>query len=103
MALDDISVGSHQQRMGKIHVTCSYTGAIPLFPVPHTSHFKIAFSSPEDPCNRLPQSVQNTSDPIAAIALVPTLFTAYVLLVATAELAVSQHRDGGRSGCVLRV
>lgn len=40
-----------------------------LFSVPHTSHLKIAFSSPEDPSSRLPQSVQNTSDPIAAIAI----------------------------------
>lgn len=54
-------------------------GAVPLFPVPQTSHFKIAFSSPEDPSNRLPQSVQNTSDPIAAIALAPTICPASAL------------------------
>ncbi len=48
--------------------------AVPLFSVPHTSHFKIVFSSPEDPSSRLPQSVQKTSDPIAAIAVVTRTF-----------------------------
>lgn len=43
--------------------------AIPLFSVPHTSHFSIAFSSPEDPSRRFPQSVQNTRDPMAAMSL----------------------------------
>ncbi len=47
---------------------------VPLFSVPHTSHFKIAFSSPEDPSSRLPQSVQKTSDPIAAIVVVSRPF-----------------------------
>lgn len=41
---------------------------VPLFSVPHTSHFNMAFSLPVDPSKRFPQSVQNTSDPMAAIA-----------------------------------
>ena len=41
---------------------------VPLFSVPHTSHFNIAFSLPVDPSKRFPQSVQNTSDPMAAMA-----------------------------------
>ena len=41
---------------------------VPLFSVSHTSHFNIAFSLPVDPSKRFPQSVQNTSDPMAAIA-----------------------------------
>jgi len=40
---------------------------VPLFSVPQTSHFKIALASPEDASRRLPQSVQNTSDPMAAM------------------------------------
>jgi len=43
---------------------------VPLFSVPHTSHSRIAFSSPEEPSRRFPQSVQNTSDPKAAISVV---------------------------------
>ena len=43
---------------------------IPLFSVPHTSHFKIAFSSPEDASKRFPQSVQKTREAIDAIASV---------------------------------
>lgn len=42
---------------------------VSLFSIPHTSHLKTAFSSPEDPSNRLPQSVQKTSDPMAAMAV----------------------------------
>ena len=67
IAVDAVSMKSHQPP-GKIISCEGVAGAIPLFSVPHTSHFKIAFSSPEDPSSRLPQSVQNTSDPIAAIA-----------------------------------
>lgn len=67
IAVDAVSMESHQLPC-KIMSCVAVTGAIPLFSVPHTSHFKIAFSSPEDPSSRLPQSVQNTSDPIAAIA-----------------------------------
>lgn len=44
------------------------TALIPLFSVPHTSHLRIAFSSPEEPSRRFPQSVQKTREPIAAIA-----------------------------------
>lgn len=60
--------GSHQ-RIGKVRCIYCRRYSVPLFSVPHTLHFKIALSSPEDPSNRLPQSVQNTSDPIAAIAI----------------------------------
>ena len=67
IAVDAVSMESHQPPR-KIMSCEGVAGAIPLFSVPHTSHFKMAFSSPEDPSSRLPQSVQNTSDPIAAIA-----------------------------------
>jgi len=39
----------------------------PLFSVPQTSHVRMASLSPEDPSRRLPQSVQKTSEPIAAM------------------------------------
>lgn len=69
IALDDVSIESHQT-LYKIISYEATAGAIPLFFVPHTSHVKIAFSSPEDPSNKLPQSVQKTSDPMAAITIV---------------------------------
>ena len=67
IAVDAVSMESHQPSF-KIISCEGVAEAIPLFSVPHTSHFKMACSSPEDPSSRLPQSVQNTSDPIAAIA-----------------------------------
>lgn len=42
---------------------------VPLFPVPQTSQIKMASLSPDDPSRRLPQSVQKTSDPMAAMSL----------------------------------
>ena len=66
MAVDDVSMEEHQ-RLCKIMSCGTIADAIPLFSVPHPSHVKIAFSSPEDPSSRLPQSVQKTSGPIAAI------------------------------------
>lgn len=53
-----------------------YDGAVacaPLFSVPQTLHLIIASASPEVPSKRLPQSVQNTRDPIAAIDVVPAV------------------------------
>ena len=68
MALEDVSKQSHQGLcIAWSEIT---TSAVPLFSFPHTSHFKTAVASPEDPSSRLPQSVQNTSDPIAAIAMI---------------------------------
>ena len=67
IVVDAVSMESHQAPC-KIMSCKGVAGAIPLFSVPHTSHFNMTFSSPEDPSSRLPQSVQNTSDPIAAIA-----------------------------------
>ena len=67
IVVDAVSMESHQAPC-KIISCKGVAGAIPLFSVPHTSHFNMTFSSPEDPSSRLPQSVQNTSDPIAAIA-----------------------------------
>ena len=59
------------RRISTFVKSCHVVGAeaLPLFSVPHTSHVKIAFSSPEDPSSRLPQSVQKTSDPIAGIVV----------------------------------
>ena len=66
IAVDAVSMEPHQ-RSCKM-VSCEViVGVIPLFSVPHTSHVSIVFSSPEDPSSRSPQSVQKTSDPIAAI------------------------------------
>lgn len=42
---------------------------IPLFLAPQTLHARMAFGSPHDPSSRSPQSVQNTSDPMAAIVV----------------------------------
>jgi hypothetical protein len=39
----------------------------PLQMAPHTSHFSRALSRPSDSSRRFPQSVQKTSDPIAAM------------------------------------
>ena len=83
IAVDDVSIERHQ-RLCKILSCEVVAGAIPLFSVPHTSHFRIAFSSPEDPSSRLPQSVQKTSDPIAAIALGMKISTILLLLAFTA-------------------
>lgn len=68
IAVDDVSMQAHQ-RLCKITSRGNLAEALPLFSVPHTSHVKIAFSSPEDPSSRLPQSVQKTSDPIAGIVV----------------------------------
>ena len=42
--------------------------AVSLLRVPQMVQVKIAFASPVDPSSRLPQSVQNTREPIAAIS-----------------------------------
>lgn len=42
----------------------------PLFSVPQTSQVNRAFMLPEAPSRRFPQSVQNTSDPIAVMFLI---------------------------------
>jgi len=46
---------------------------VPLFWVPHISHVKTAFLSPDDPSSKLPHAVQKTKDPIAAMVLMSFL------------------------------
>ncbi len=62
---------------------------IPLFSVPHISHVRIIFLSPEDPSNRLPHAVQNTRDPIAAIALMLVFSLPQYIL--TGSVVVPKH------------
>lgn len=45
-----------------------FAGYTPLFLVPHTSHSSNIFRLPEEPSSKLPQSVQKTNDPMAAIS-----------------------------------
>ena len=57
---------------GRIHTNGSNSrnflkSTLPLFSAPQTLHIKMAFTSPYDSLRRSPQSVQKTSDPMAAI------------------------------------
>ena len=67
MVVDEVSVNSFPFRIIKYIRGVPRSWCTPLFIAPQTSHVRIASLSPDDPSRRLPQSVQKTSEPIAAM------------------------------------
>ena len=64
----------------------------PLFSAPQHSQLRIFFTLPLDTGSKLPQSVQNTRDPIAAILIGLLLFPSRI------TIPPRERREGGREG-----
>lgn len=68
MVVDEVSTHvSYTHDTSRRHIEKGIRQLSPLFSVPHTAHIRMAFVSPEEASRRSPQSVQNTSDPMAAM------------------------------------